>query len=436
MNQQQLFNEINTIVREGTEPYRNFLNKKIHIADISYVALQQSAPYLSENQYNVLIDYLQKRFVKAAGNSLEDVVLEIKNYKENNPGKGLRSRIYYKDLTDAYIISGSYESLQVSMSRAFKEAGSLPAFSKGTSLKVFAGEDVRGRTMINIGHIAGTEAVTSTPLGLQLEEVLLKVSGLQGTKIYSEVQGMIDKLNKAHNAQAIYSLSRGDVFKDGNLADVALLVTIQSADLNNNFSKTEAKIARKLRKLFEKPEVIKLILNAKGSNNILEDITERIMVALGASRTAGSVHSKKAPKKSNIDLSGKTANTVNKVTAAKLPQLRTNAGQFTSLASLQRLLDASLVQRVKENMGTGSRRDILNLRTGRFAESVKVERLSQSREGMITAFYSYMKNPYATFSQGGRQEFPKTRDPKLLIAKSIREIGATMVANRMRAVLV
>jgi hypothetical protein len=85
-------------------------------------------------------------------------------------------------------------------------------------------------------------------------------------------------------------------------------------------------------------------------------------------------------------------------------------------------------------MGTGNRRDVLNYQTGRFANSVKVERLSESREGMITAFYSYMKNPYATFSKGGRQERPLTRDPKLLIAKSIREIAQTAVANRMRAV--
>jgi hypothetical protein len=53
---------------------------------------------------------------------------------------------------------------------------------------------------------------------------------------------------------------------------------------------------------------------------------------------------------------------------------------------------------------------------------------------MITAFYSYMRNPYATFSAGGRQETPKTRDPKLLIAKSIREIAAQAVTNRLRAV--
>jgi len=52
-------------------------------------------------------------------------------------------------------------------------------------------------------------------------------------------------------------------------------------------------------------------------------------------------------------------------------------------------------------MGTGARRDILNSRSGRFAESVNVEQISESRQGMVTAFYNYMRNPYATFSQSG-----------------------------------
>lgn len=107
-----------------------------------------------------------------------------------------------------------------------------------------------------------------------------------------------------------------------------------------------------------------------------------------------------------------------------------------NLLSLQNLINANLTQKIKENMGDGNRRDVLNLRSGRLAESAQVERMSQSRAGMITAFYSYMKNPYATFSDGGRQQYPKTRDPKLLIAKSIREIAAQQVGNRLRSVAV
>jgi hypothetical protein len=124
----------------------------------------------------------------------------------------------------------------------------------------------------------------------------------------------------------------------------------------------------------------------------------------------------------------KAATTVSRTTVAPVPKTVIN------LSSLLNQINGLLQQQIKRNMGTGNRKDILNYRSGRFANSVKVERLSESREGMITAFYSYMKNPYATFSKGGRQERPASRDPKLLIAKSIREIAQTQVANRMRAV--
>jgi hypothetical protein len=108
----------------------------------------------------------------------------------------------------------------------------------------------------------------------------------------------------------------------------------------------------------------------------------------------------------------------------------------SGLSNLLSLLNQHLQDVISANMGDGSRRDILNYRTGRFASSVKVERVTASREGMITAFYSYMKNPYATFSEGGAQSRPGTRDPKLLISKSIREIAGERVANRLRAVVI
>lgn len=84
-------------------------------------------------------------------------------------------------------------------------------------------------------------------------------------------------------------------------------------------------------------------------------------------------------------------------------------------------------------MGEGSSKTVLNYRTGRFAASAKVETMSENRQGMITAFYRYMKNPYQTFEPGFKQGTPKTRDPRLLISQSIREIAATRVSNQLRA---
>jgi len=104
------------------------------------------------------------------------------------------------------------------------------------------------------------------------------------------------------------------------------------------------------------------------------------------------------------------------------------------LGSLRDILNSQLQDVISANMGSGTSRNVLNYRTGRLASSARVESLSVSRQGMITAFYSYMKNPYATFSDGGKQSLPKSRDPKLLISKSIREIAKQMAIDKMRAV--
>jgi hypothetical protein len=106
------------------------------------------------------------------------------------------------------------------------------------------------------------------------------------------------------------------------------------------------------------------------------------------------------------------------------------------VVNLQLLLQSRLQEQLVKNMGTGNARNVLNYRTGRFAASASIDRITTSREGMVSVFYNYMRNPYGTFSEGGLQQSPRTRDPKTLISKSIREIGASLAYNRMRAVLV
>ena len=111
-------------------------------------------------------------------------------------------------------------------------------------------------------------------------------------------------------------------------------------------------------------------------------------------------------------------------------------GKFTSLTNLQNLINSQLHDQIQRNMGTGDARNVLNYRTGRFANSAKVEKMSISREGAISAFYSYMKYPYQTFEPGFAQGSPASRNPRLLISKSVREIAAKLITNRMRAVVI
>lgn len=210
---------------------------------------------------------------------------------------------------------------------------------------------------------------------------------------------------------------------------------------------TEGSAEQRLKQLME-ANVEKLI-GAKGSPSMIDLIVMSVAEGLTGKKKSEvrgyeipttKVAQTKAAKIDTSKISAQIKKDKAKVKALKesvkaVPRFETLKEGF-DLLSLQNLLNANLAERIKQNMGSGSSKDILNLRTGRLAESAKVERLSQSRAGMITVFYSYMKNPYATFSEGGRQQYPKTRDPKLLISKSIREIAATQVANRLRSVVV
>jgi hypothetical protein len=117
-----------------------------------------------------------------------------------------------------------------------------------------------------------------------------------------------------------------------------------------------------------------------------------------------------------------------------IQQVKGMALAKTNLLSLTNLINSQIQDVISANMGNGSAKNVLNYRSGRFASTVRAEHATMSREGMITVFYSYMKNPYATFSEGGRQAYPRSRDPKLLISQSIRDIAAQAVANRLRAV--
>lgn len=193
------------------------------------------------------------------------------------------------------------------------------------------------------------------------------------------------------------------------------------------------------------------ILRQKTSPPFLDLIEDKIFENLGGKRKYGESYTGninlKPVKAVRITKKPVTNTTVSKLVKNKkeLKKLKAKVNtelikvknfkpETINLTNLLTVLNGSLHDQIRRNMGTGNSTNVLNYRSGRFAQSVKVEKVSESRQGMITAFYSYMKNPYATFSEGGRQQLPRSRDPKLLISKSIREIASSLVGNRLRAV--
>lgn len=181
-------------------------------------------------------------------------------------------------------------------------------------------------------------------------------------------------------------------------------------------------------------KLYKDILESKGSNRSIQKDTPNVS-ALRSQKLSAKVSSPLNKVKAPLaNMKVKLAKIKAELNANKSAKAQPASAVSVDLLSLQNLINQHLQDAISANMGDGNSRDILNYRTGRLASSAKVQTMTESRAGMITAFYSYMKNPYATFSAGGSQQSPRSRDPKLLISKSIREIAQQQVANRLRAV--
>lgn len=244
------------------------------------------------------------------------------------------------------------------------------------------------------------------------------------------------------------------------------LVELQPKELNQASGRSVVPITSSLRKYFKPENYVYLtdknlaknqdnffvkLLSSKGSPSFIDLLQLEIVNAIKGIKAQAKTYTSPPvevySKKISIDSKGTNAAIKTAITEAKKVKAQVLAskekGKSTkakpktdsfSLSSLQVLLNRHLQDVISANMGDGNDKRILNYRTGRFAASAKVERLTQSREGAITAFYSYMKYPYATFSEGGQQQYPRTRDPKLLVSKSIREIAQTITSNSLRSV--
>jgi hypothetical protein len=435
------------------------LDKRPHVLDISKTSLQvnnrgNSIPAFDE-LYNTFIEVVAKKVPASRTFSSIDQI----------PGNYFKSSkpylIYVNSGSLQLLLSMSFNSIQEFVSDVVRNPKLVKtAFGVRENKKPeWEGQPVEdwklaGTTsLLDIGHIPSAESAEYfvSPLAQKIGTILDNFEA-RGISANSEAYKLaVDSLNKITSIQAKvdyeFRNSTPEVFQkvEKLFGTMFVTVTIQTSDINQKeFGDKELKIFQefkeKLAIYLAKPSLVKSYLGLSGSNTILQDIEQAFVDILKTGKSKLKIHAKQKStkgKQTKIGVSNKLPITstikskIGKPAAPVTKQLNT-----VNLSSLLLFINQHLQDAISANMGDGSRRDILNYRTGRFAASAQVASLSQSREGLITAFYSYMKNPYATFSEGGVQSRPRSRDPKLLIGASIKEIAAQQVTNRLRAVLV
>ena len=429
--------------------FRQDLDARISVLDLSYNALLVNVyrgKKLSNrevnaynNVYSTLVQVIREACSKKTFTTLEDEgFLVLFNQK-----KSVGPILIDNGRDDIFIVGKNFSAVREFVTKYISKNPLLKAsrFGEKTLFQPIVNQkgaptgDYKKSTKsrVDIGHIpvADNENLTS-PLEAKIQSVLEYGITAGSARIQSIAK---EALTSLYRIQADISYNFKNTAPEAIekarkvLGTGYLVLTLHTEKKNNQFAVLEKRVYDKL--LAELALSLKLD-TVSGSNTIRQDIRQGLINILAGNNKKLANHKTQTGKASKSLKSSTRVNTVKPT----LPDLRFYRSDkaITNLPVLLNLINSDLHDQIKRNMGTGNRRDVLNYRTGRFASSAKVERLSESRQGMLTAFYSYMKNPYSTFSQGGRQQNPRSRDPKLLISKSIRELAGAQVANRMRAV--
>ena len=442
--------EIRKLLYEET---RTELNKRPHVLDISYKSLL----------VNKTNDYTDREFKELHDNLLKVVSANAKRKYTSINDPAIKDNFSSKTPYLVYINGG--DNLQLLMAKSFDAIGTFMTTVSKDPLMVDSiyGQRIKSKKEVlnragkptsdykieyeraaQLGHIGTQEDVYFTNPLIDKIAGLLDFASLSSNKILENY--VSESLNKVYSIQANidYSFKNNapETFEkvESIFGNMYVVITLQSYDVNQKFSRAETQIFRELERKISQlasKHLLEKFHITSGSNTVLEDIAEGLVNIMQFGKAKLTKHPRKQPKTPKKPINKPANLPGNRGLQVKVPQpISTTAVGVTNLINLLGIINSQLQDVISANMGDGSSRSLLNYRTGRFASSATVKNLSESRNGMITAFYSYMKNPYATFSSGGRQQSPQTRDPKLLISKSIREIAQQQVANQLRAVAI
>ena len=173
-----------------------------------------------------------------------------------------------------------------------------------------------------------------------------------------------------------------------------------------------------------KRRVVANFFQHKTTPNMKYKVNKRIYAEANKTKLRkGQAKTSKALKGIGVRIAGGTSLPKGKTKRAT-SKVEAKAGQ--NPLALKNMLNQVLPVAIAANMTSPA----LNYRTGRFANSVRVDNVTQGPRGgnkMIEA--SYMTNPYETFAPGGDKYTPQ-RNPEKLITRTLRQVAAGVIGSK------
>jgi len=405
---------------KGTMKWRkDVINLKPQVIVLSKSALTMKATRGKHKGQNVLGDSKNPNDSRSDTEILKELREFAKNWvKAQTPKKGTKEQPSVEERVHEFnlenVNSGTFHYIVVfnwnAATRFFKAAMGAGLLKQGVTHKGHDTAAIRYHIGSEVDKLSGFSergagaegAVRSAALQLKIDLTAVEQSISPTLSVRQTMN-----INAQLEAKGLFEI---------------LILVPQVASMNiSDKAEHQAKFARK--RIVEKfwKEWGKKVLTLSGSKSYIQALNQSIDDMLMDKKTK-TYRVKKTttnrPKRKPVSPG---------IVAAKPPRLRTSGGRFTSPMNIQAILNAKVKEEVADNMGKGG---ALVYRTGRFAESVSVTKVMQSRQGTLTAFYTYMKAPYQTFERGFKQGSLR-RDPRKLIAASIREIARETLSHKL-----
>lgn len=291
---------------------------------------------------------------------------------------------------------------------------------------------------IQLGHFRGGATVAAAK---SLQAIRKAQSGIVGlTGFWFKAKGYHDLIHEA-DAEVRFNdvvYKRAQDFFGKDTVDITIIGLEQTAKNSISGSFTRQKLKDMLDWIRKNSAVI---LTAKGSkplaNIILDDVIRTFLDQKQKTRRInrkGRNRKKTKMKTPGVELAFNTKSNTEKL--ATLTAQNTANYSPENLQAIIELINHKLHDKIQQNMGKGSSKQILNYRTGRFAKSAKVQMLYDiNQKNALGASVKYMRHPYGVFEPGGRLHKPG-RDPHRIFGKSIRQILQEQKLGHLRRVIV
>ena len=282
-----------------------------------------------------------------------------------------------------------------------------------------------------LGHEEGGRGLASSSVNALKAESMIARSSV-------EDKGVLESAISTYKNTMTLDIKHSQVItKDGKLKKSYVpLLSWQESISNQEMKEAEEDAVRELN------IALKDIATMDGSTPLLSALTQVTLEGLSPTK-----------KRKNVKVVGKKASVINESTKGastkkttkkkKTPIVRDSGIERASVSAILKkkksaravspfsymaMINKKLPETVRKNMGGSG----LQNRTGRFANSVKVQDVNVTKQGHPSFGYTYAKNPYQVFEvgEGSAPWANSRRDPRKLIDKSIREVAAELAIGR------